>query len=306
MFHKILVCSDGSTCALAAARAAVAFARRNGAEIIVLNVFHFPYTGVGEMGVWAVAIDQVELDRCAREEKEAVKRSICASFAELDTPHRIIQEIGHPVEAILRVAEREEADLIVVGSRGLRGVKELFLGSVSSAVMHHARCPVLIVRGGHVPTGAAAFQEIVLASDGSERAQKATQVAVDMAKKFATSLTVLNVSVDLSSLMLPGEEEAVKREEAIFNQSIPDLYASRVLGLVRRKVGEVAKEAGVYCSYVQKRGHPYEVIVRFAEEHGSDLVVVGSRGLGGFEQMLVGSVSNYVAHHASCPVLIVR
>ena len=289
MFHKILVCSDGSDCALAAARAAAAIARRNGAELIVLNVFHFPDAGFAEMGAWAIAIDQVELDRCAREEKKAVKRSICALFAELDTPNRMIQETGHPVEVILRVAEREEVDLIVVGSRGLRGVKELFLGSVSSGVMHHAHCPVLIVRRGHVPTDATAFEKIVLASDGSERAQKAAQVAVDMAQQFATSLTVLNVSVDLYSLMLPEEEEALTKEDTLTGDMSPDHYASRVLELVRKNVGGVAKEAGVYCSYVQKSGHPYDAILRFAEEHDPDLIVVGSRGLGGFEQMLVNS-----------------
>ena len=69
-----------------------------------------------------------------------------------------------------------------------------------------------------------------------------------------------------------------------------------MLELVRKGVYEPAKEAGVYCEYVQKIGHPYDVIVRGAEERRADLIVIGSRGLGGFAQMLVGSVSNYVAH----------
>ena len=300
MFNKILVCSDGSDCALAAARAGAAIARRHGAEIIVLNVFHPALAGPAEIGAWAIAIDQEVIDRRAREERAAVEQSISPIFAELNTPHRVVQETGHPVEAILRAADRERADLIIVGSRGLRGVKELFLGSVSSAVMHHASCPVLIIRGDRFPTSAGDFQHIVLASDGSVHAQKAAIAAVEIAQKFATSLSVLNVCTDVSSSILPEEEEV------LIGDLNPDLYASRELEMVRQNVSGVAKEAGVYCSYVQKSGHPYDGIIGYAAEHHPDLIVVGSRGLGGFGQMLVGSVSNYVAHHAPCPVLVVR
>ena len=300
MFHKILVCSDGSECALAAVRAGAAIALHYGAEITALNVFHFPYTGVAKMGAWAIAVDQAEVDRGARKEKEAVKRSVCAIFAELDTPHRVIQEFGHPVEAILRVAEREEVDLIVVGSRGLRGVKELFLGSVSSGVMHHASCPVLIVRGDNAPCGSLKFDNIVLASDGSPCAQRAARVAVELARTLATSLTVLNVYEDLSSVSMPGDEDSPLSTAGM------EHYAKQWLDYVAQPVDKFAKEAGVICSYIQERGHPDGAIVNFTNKHDVDLVVIGSRGLGGYARMVIGSVSNRVVHHANCPVLIVR
>ena len=306
MFKKILVCVDGSPCSIAATRTAAAIARHNDAELLALTAFYPKYASVAEIGSWAVAIDQEEIDQWARREKEEIQAAICPILARLDTPNRFVQETGHPVEVILRVAERENVDLVVVGSRGLRGVKELLLGSVSSAVLHHAACPILIVHGSHMPMGEKAFQHIVLASDGSERARKAAGIAVEMARSFATSLTVLNVCTDITSILLPEEIGALKAEEAMIGSESADLHAERVLGAVEHDVSAVAKAAGVYCAYVQVSGHPYDAIVRYTKQHPTDLIVMGSRGLGGFEQMLVGSVSNYVAHHTACPVLIVH
>ena len=300
MFNKILVCLDGSPSALAAARAGASLASQHNAEILGLNVFDPAFAGTPEIAAWAIAIDQNLIERRARDEKSAIERATAPIFCALDTPHRVIQEAGHPVETILRVADREKVDLIIVGSRGMRGIREVFLGSVSSAVMHHALCPVLIVHGTYVPTGVKAFQHIVLASDGSIRAQKAAAVAIDVAQKFATSLTVLNVTVDPAPPGVPGEQDP------LIVDIDADLYARRMLELVRVNVGIEAKDTGVPCSYVQKGGHPYESIVRFVEERDPDLLVLGSRGLGGFQQMLVGSVSNYVAHHVSCPILVVH
>ena len=68
---------------------------------------------------------------------------------------------------IADVARREQADLVVVGSRELCGVKELFLGSVFNGVLHHAPCPVLIVRGENLPDLTSGFRHILLATEGS-------------------------------------------------------------------------------------------------------------------------------------------
>lgn len=300
MFRKVLVCSDGSCCALAAVQAGVAIARHHEAELIVLNVFHSAYADIAEIGAWAIAVDQQMLDSCARRDKSTIEHSVRPLLDELMTPYRVLQEKGHPIQAILTIAEKENVDLIVVGSRGLRGVKELYLGSISNSIMHHAPCPVLIVRGDQAPAGAPSFQHILLATDASECAQAATAVAVNMAQKFATSLTVLNVCTVVDT-HVPAENG-----EVYLGEPRTDLYAAGLLELVRDNVSRLAKPAGVYCSYVQKSGHPYDAILGFAEDHRSDLIVMGSRGLGGFEQMLLGSVSNYVAHHARCPVLVVR
>jgi nucleotide-binding universal stress UspA family protein len=270
--------------------------------VIALNVFHNAYVDPGTLGVWAIAIDQEMIDRCAAEQRDAIEPTIKPIFERLKIPFRFVQEAGREpeVDAILRVAEREKADLIVVGSRGLRGVSEALLGSVSSGVLHHASCPVLIVHGDNAPCGTAGFKNILLASDGSPCAQRAAQIAVEMAQKFGNTLTVLNVYEELSAVSVPGTEDS------LIGDTDMERYSAQWLEYVAQPVRAFAKEAGVHCTFAQEGGKPDVVIKRFANLHNVDLIVLGSRGLGGYARMIIGSVSNRVVHHANCPVLVVR
>jgi nucleotide-binding universal stress UspA family protein len=297
VFHKILVCLDGSASSRDAARIGASIAGHFHSEVVALNVF---YPGDDYMGVWAIAIDQDSVDRCAREQKADLEQSVWPLFQEAEAPFRMMQKTGHPVDSILRVAADEKVDLIVIGSRGMGGLKEFVLGSVSSGVLHHAPCSVLIVRGEHKSHGNGELLRILLASDGSDCAQKAAVVAVDIAEKFAASLTVLNACADITSVRLPGDSHIP------ISEGDADLYARRQMEHVTESVDSLAHGKGIDCSYYQKIGHTEEVLQRFIERQKPDLMVMGSRGLGGFERMLLGSTSHYMAHHAPCPVLVVR
>ena len=279
MFSKILVCSDGSDFSLDAARIGASIAGHFRSEVLALNVFHSPYAGTGYMGMWELAIHQDIIDSCARELKEAIEEDILPLFKRQNVSCQVRQETGHPVESILRVAEEEKVDLIVMGSRGRGSVTELLLGSVSSGVLHHAACPVLIARRAQTQSDSIEFQHILLASDGSECAQKAASVAVNIAQKFATSLTVLNVCADIRSLRLPGDGYVS------ITEGDADLYARQLLEKVTQSVSGLAKEKGVFCTYHQEVGHTDPILLRFAKEQKADLLVLGSRGLGGFERM---------------------
>lgn len=302
MFDKILVCVDGSADATDAAQTAASIARSFNSTVLALNIYRQPYADPTNIGVWGLAIDQELIERSAKSWLAKIEPEVRRVFEPLNIPFRMLQEAGHEaeVDAILRVAEREDAKLIVLGSRGLRGVTELFLGSVSAGVLHHASCPVLIVRGENAPCGTGKFRNIVLASDGSPFAQRAAAVAVEMAQKYATSLTVLNVYEPLSSAYPPGKGEDVVRS------ADDGLYAKQWMEYVAEPIRNLAKEAGVYCTFVQVVGKTEETILNFAGKHGVDLIVLGSRGLRGYQRMLLGSVSNRVLHQADCPVLVVR
>ena len=301
MFNKIIVGSDGSDCSRKAAELAVQVAAHFKARVLALNVFDPAY--LQSMGVWDVGVSQDAMDDCIKAQVASVAKHIAPLFAERGVECQVMQELGHPAGGIVSVAKREHADLIVVGSRGLHGLKAMVLGSVSNGVLHHAPCSVLIARGENAPGAWGGFRHILLASDGSEDARKATKAALAMAQGFATSLTVLDV-------FDPTLYPLADADEANPNDSIgsPDLerYAAQELEGIRRDTLAEAGTTGVYCDVRQEKGHPAKTIVGFADAHKCDLIVIGSRGLGGFSEMLLGSVSSYVAHHAHCPVLVVR
>ena len=113
-------------------------------------------------------------------------------------------------------------------------------------------------------------------------------------------MKILNVRDDIPTVRVPSEEYM------FLTEMDADRYAHWLLKHVQESVSDIIREGGISCSFYQEIGHPDETIARFAEQHDADLIVLGSRGLGGFARMLVGSVSNNVAYHANCPVLLVR
>ncbi len=298
MFKTILVCSDGSEAALQAAQAAVSLARRHPCRVTLLYVLDLQVVIHPSIGTLEGPREVAHYQQKAR---EVVEDPTAKFFCDADVPYEWRFEIGHPVEKILEVAKEQGGDLIVIGTRGQRGWKRLLLGSVSEGVLHHASCAVLLVNGKSGLHESKGFEHILLASDGSASADRAALVAVEIAQTFATSLRALNVVEPFSFGPVLSDDDYT-----LLTNSDPEVVASHYLAHLRSCLGGAVADAGVYCSFHQERGPAEDTIVRFAEEHGTDLIVMGSRGLGGFDRMLLGSVSTYVAHHATCPVLIIR
>jgi nucleotide-binding universal stress UspA family protein len=132
-----LVPIDGSPHSNKAIEFAADISKRYGSRLILLHVIPIRVYAFAEVG--AVLSEDVE------EGEEILRRGVeLAKSLGLEADRRLGK--GIPAEEILRVAEEEGVDLIVIGSRGLSGVKAFLLGSVSDKVSHHAKCPVLIVR----------------------------------------------------------------------------------------------------------------------------------------------------------------
>lgn len=147
MFSRILVCSDGSEQAIEAAKNAVELARRFDAQLILLNVYDPSVVPAATMGVPSGALQiAINAGRYAEETQKAIEEETSQVFQEAGITYTMRRERGHPVDRIVSVAQEEKVDLIVLGSRGLGGFDRLLLGSVSEGVLHHAHCPVLIVR----------------------------------------------------------------------------------------------------------------------------------------------------------------
>ena len=146
MFKKILLCTDGSEHSIEAAGVAAEIAAKFGSDVIVINVLHpvpmvAPYVNAAEMSLDYQSIQE--------EAKSHQRETISTTIAELEK-HGIkaesLESEGHSVSGIVESARDIDADLIVMGSRGMGGFQRFLLGSVSDGVLHHAECPVLIVR----------------------------------------------------------------------------------------------------------------------------------------------------------------
>ncbi len=157
----------------------------------------------------------------------------------------------------------------------------------------------------------ALFKKILVALDGSEGSQRAAQAALELAGKLKADLTVLHaISPPTSyyhstiasptgiSLPAPSQREI----DAYY------AYARKVaLGIVGETESK-AKRQGVHVKteIPEAVSSVVEIIINHAAKENVDLIVVGTRGLGGFKKMLLGSVSSGIVSHAHCPVLVVR
>lgn len=290
MFQKILLCTDSSDQALNAAHLAVDLACQHNAHIDLVHVLDpflatGPYAYVPESGLSA----QIPM-QCALEDQQIILQNTAKILEQANISYSSFAECGQPVDRIHRLAEREKTDLIVIGSRGLSAWPALLIGSVSEGVAHHAHCPVLIVRGE--PKG---FHQIVIASDGSMGANHALHTGMELAKDYHAELSVLNVFQPLT--IYPGVST---------DDFDPAVYAARLQESIGRQVDPIAKNLGISYQLCQVSGHPAETLVGFADKQKADLVVIGSRGMGGFQRLLLGSVSTSVLHHAHCSVLVMR
>ncbi|MBE2900449.1 universal stress protein [Methanothermobacter thermautotrophicus] len=142
MYRKVLLATDGSECSMHAARYAIETAAQNQAELLALTVTEtYP---LKNLPVEELTRKVTELFR--KESEEALQKVEDLAVS-LDTPVKIrkIMVDGSPAETILKVADEENVDLIVVGASGKHALERFLLGSVSEKVVRHSRVPVLVV-----------------------------------------------------------------------------------------------------------------------------------------------------------------
>jgi nucleotide-binding universal stress UspA family protein len=144
------------------------------------------------------------------------------------------------------------------------------------------------------------FQSIVVGTDGSETARKAVEAAVDLAKLSGAKVELVSAYEPVSSQRLRDEARQVPPDLQWMVNPREDVDAT--LAEAAERVGEAGVASRVYA----REGDPADAILDVAEELGSDLIVVGNKGMTGAKRFLLGSVPNKVSHHAPCSVMIVR
>src|SRR4051794_39875485 len=144
------------------------------------------------------------------------------------------------------------------------------------------------------------FGAIVVGTDGSETARKAVREAVELAKSVGATIDIVSAYEPVSDQRLREESRQAPEDLQWMVNPREDVEATL------REAAEEAQDAGVRVETFAREGDPADAILDVAEERGSDLIVVGNKGMTGAKRFLLGSVPNKVSHHAPCSVLIIR
>ncbi len=287
MNNRLIVGFDGSQASISAVHWAAAEAEIRGASVRVVSSYSMPvltdYYGIG-----AATVSPAELSSL----REMTMAGMGAVVASARSQHRAVafeyDAINQPARDML-IAAAAKADMLVVGSSGAGAARAFLLGSVTQAVIRLSPCPVAVVRGGQ------AFERIgriVVGTDGSEQGDDALRWATDEADLREAELIVVHAwEYPYRSITQASAEAAdlTRVDAACVLDRAVEMSRDHGTGNVR---GELIDSA------------PAGALLDTGKE--ADMIVVGSRGRGGFRSMVFGSVAQSVTAHSTCPVIVVR
>jgi nucleotide-binding universal stress UspA family protein len=306
----ILVGVDGSAASLHALDWATSLASRSGQAMTIVCSYSLPSFAAASLdGGYAALDDSAIQDGAKVVLEEAVDRATRAGVT-------VTPRIATGDAAGVLVEMSKDFELAVVGTRGRGGFAERLLGTVSSALPAHGHCPTVVVplRGddedGSAGTDAGAapqrprwrrdpehpVRRIVVGVDGSPSAAGALHHAVRHAQTWDAELVaVAGVPVGSGAGLLAWLPAAIDHEQVL---------ADVAAGLDAIVDPVEAEHPGLTIRRIVLDGTGAELLTEFSS--ASDLLIVGSRGRGGFAGLLLGSTSQAVLHHSDCPVLVVN
>ena len=298
--RNVLVATDFSEPAAVGIEWAARVARDRNATLHVVHVVSPP------MPVADFTTPPLTLDR---EVHDAAERRLDALLAEpplagLDA-HAVLRD-GTPSIAVLDAAEEVGADLVVVGTRGLTGFRHLLLGSTAERIVQRAKMPVLSVHpGDRRPEGGP--RTVLVPTDFSADAGAALEAASASLRlrlekgNDGTRVILLHV------YHVPAEYSTYGPSAALYRlgDEMEKVLVERLEALAEPLRGGRG-DGAIEVEVVAMPGIPSEIIVQQAEEHGADLVAMGTHGRSGVAHLLLGSTAQRVVQHAPCPVLTVR
>jgi len=287
---RIVVGIDESDCAAEALRWAVAEGARRDWPVHAVLAWTF--------------LRQHQVDRTATHLPE-----YDVGYAELAAQRYVEDAVGagsgvqvevvcdEPGPALVEAAE--DASLLVVGSHGYGGIGGVVMGSVSQHCLHHAACPVAVVRHAEsrVTRSGALIDvvpgKVVVGVDGSDTSRRALDWALDEARSRHGFVEVVHTwampaSFGYPTLVLPDAAAVETAAEALVAGMLDAADTSGLSRPIGRTIVGGTSTAGLLAE-------------RSAD---AEVLVVGSRGVGGFVGMLVGSTAHHLAHHAHCPLVV--
>ena len=289
----ILAATDFSETARSALDWAVELARQQGARLELIHAITVPPTMPGYAP--PVGLDFSEELRDAAESRLA---EAAAALKDKGVEVSTFLDLGTPSQVIVQRANTLNARAIVIGTRGLTGLRHLLLGSTTQRVVHGAHCPVLTVHPGdsgrHRP-----IRTILVPTDFSQDAE----LAVVTAHHLLAGLEQDAKLILLHAFNLPIEYTAY----GPIPTSISYLQDAGLES--ERRLYDMAEELrrdGLTVEAVAREGDPAHVIAEEAKARGADLIAMGTRGHTGLRHLFLGSTAERVVEQAPCPVMTIR
>lgn len=296
----VLVGVDGSAASLHALDWATAYARRVGWSLHLVCSYSLPSFTAASLDGGYAALD----DTAIQEGAKAVLAEARARVADSGVPVKATVATGDAAGVLVEMSK--EHGLAVVGTRGRGGFTERLLGTVSSALPAHSHCPTVVVPYRGSEDGAPdperrdgdlvhEVRRIVVGVDGSPSSEVALRHAIGQAKAWEAELVaVAGVPLGTGAGILAWLPSQIDHE-----QVLADIKAGLDVIVDRFE----AENPGMTIKRHVLDGSGAELLTEFST--AADLIVVGSRGRGGFRGLLLGSTSQAVLHHSACPVLVV-
>jgi nucleotide-binding universal stress UspA family protein len=277
-YRKILVAFDGSKTSKHALRQALKFDPYEQKETIVLTV-NPPYVGDLEL----IGVSNIQDVLRGQREKILSEAGEIAKEEGVSIKTRL--EEGEFFKKIIDIAEEEKSDLIVIGRRGITRLERALMGSVTAKVIGHSQRNVLVVPRDSIIK----WENIVVTTDGSKYSEAAAKEAVALTKFWGEKCVLHAIAVTRKS----ATEDRIQ----ISNNALREIQLN-------------AKKENIKVDTLLVKGKPHEsiheTIIEYAKEKNADIIVMGSRGRTGIQRLLIGSVTERVIGHTTCPVMVVK
>ena len=297
---RILCPLDFSDVSRRALDHAVALAGRRGASLLALHVVPLATPmPMAPAPVYPAATmpPDPQVRRSMLDELEQAVEPARRAGVSVET---IVRE-GDAVRTILHEAERLPIDLVVMGTHGLGGFERLVMGSVAEKLVRKAPCPVLTVAPpaeNRAQTTPIRYDRVLCPVDFSDTSTRALEYGLSLAESPRSEVTLLHVVEEAAHSFLPPEKQV----------ELAELQRGALEEVERRLQSLLPSNVRDFCTprVVARRGRTYEQILALAQEQSADVIVLGVRGHGLVERLLLGSVTSRVVRSAECPVLTVR
>jgi len=285
--ERLLLSTDGSEYSEGAIREAIKLAKKCSSKLWVMSV--------AETNPEFEALAPQITEKAGKAARELVEALQARAKKEGVDCTGIVHQGEDSYKYIVDEAAKNKISMIIMGRRGRTGLKRLMMGSVTSRVIGHAPCNVLVVpRAAKIE-----FKNILVATDGSKHSAAAASEAIGLAKRNGSKLTV--ISVVPSELMTPTDIEfSMPQRELIAEKEMHEAEKNA------KTVKDAAQKEGVAVQAFVMSGKPSDAIIETAREKGADLIILGSHGKTGIERLLMGSVAERVIVLAACAVLVVK